>query len=191
MEMKSLKLKPMIVCRVASMAASAILLLFLTTMAQDEVVYLAPGDSVPMSQLLGSEDSSLSLQLPAFGQWSLSPLQAINEISGTMTVTTPEQEDQWSITVPAGIKNDGILAEYDIDAGSYIAGGKKLDSSLQIEAEGGNIVDLAKGGLLISGEGPAQIDIKLKQAVSYHNSPLIEGHVYRTPLSFIISSGLP
>lgn len=189
--MKSLKLKPMIVCRVASMAASAILLLFLTTMAQDEVVYLAPGDSVPMSQLLGSEDSSLSLQLPAFGQWSLSPLQAINEISGTMTVTTPEQEDQWSITVPAGTDNDGILAEYDIDAGSYIAGGKKLDSSLQIEAEGGNIVDLAKGGLLISGEGPAQIDIKLKQAVSYHNSPLIEGHVYRTPLSFIISSGLP
>lgn len=181
----------MLICQVASIAASAFLLLFLTAMAQDEVVSLAPGDSVPMSQLLGSEESSLSLQLPAFGQWSLSPLQAINEISGTMAVTTPEQEDQWSITVPAGTENDGILAEYDIDAGNYIVGGKKLDSSLQIEAEGGNIVDLAEGGLLISGEGPAQIDITLKQAVSYHNSPLIEGHVYRTPLSFIISSRLP
>ena len=34
------------------MVASAFLLLFLTTMAQDEVVSLAPGESVPMSQFL-------------------------------------------------------------------------------------------------------------------------------------------
>ena len=188
--MKSLKLGPFNICRLASMVASAFLLLFLTTMAQDEVISLAPGESVPMTQLLGSEGSSLSLQLPTFGQWSLSPLQAINEISGTMTVITPGQGNQWSITIPPGTENDGILAEYDTDAGNYIVGGKKLDSSLLIEAEGGNSVDLAKGGLLIRGEGPAQIEIKLKQAVSYHNSPLIEGHIYRTSLSFIISSGL-
>ena len=104
---------------------------------------------------------------------------------------TPGQGNQWSITVPAGTENDGILAEYDADAGNYIVDGKKLDSSLHIEAEGGNSVDLAKGGLLISGKGPAQIDIKLKQAVSYSNSPLMEGNVYRTSFSFIISSGLP
>lgn len=188
--MKSLKLGPMPISRVASVVASAFLLLFLTTMAQDEIVSLAPGESVPMSQLLGSEGSTLSLQLPTFDQWSLSPLQPINEISGTMEVITPGREDQWSITVPAGTENDGILAEYDTDVGNYIMGGKKLDSSLLIEAEGGNSVDLEKGGLLISGEGPAQIEIKLKQAVSYQNSPLIEGHIYRTSFSFVVSSGL-
>jgi len=185
--MKSLKLRTFPICRVASVIASAFLLLFLTSMAQDEVVSLAPGESVPMSQLLGSEGSSLSLQLPTFSQWSLSPLQAVNEISGTMEVITPGQGNQWSIRVPAGTENDGILAEYDTDAGNYIVGGKKLDYSLLIEAEGGNSVDLAKGGLLISGEGPAQIEIKLKQAVSYHNSPLIEGHIYRTSFSFMVS----
>ena len=162
----------------------------MTAVAQDEVIPLAPGESVPMSQHLGSGGSSLSVQAPTFGEWPLHPGQDLNEISGTMVVTTLGLGDPWSVTIPAETENGGFLAEYDTTKGTYVVGGEKLDSSLQIVAEGGNSVDLATGGLLISGKGPASIPIKLEQAVSYENSPLSDGHIYRTSLTFTISSGL-
>jgi hypothetical protein len=186
-----MNVRPLRTYRVAFILALAISCLFLTAVAQDEVIPVAPGESVPITQQLGSGGSSLSVQAPTFGEWSLHPGQDLNEISGTMVVTTLGQGDPWYVTIPAGTENGGVLAEYDTTKGTYVVGGKKLDSSLQIVAEKGNSVDLATGGLLISGQGPTSIPIKLKQTVSYENSPLGDRLIYRTSITFTISSGLP
>ena len=178
------------VLRVAYALALLIFCLVMTAITQDEVLLLAPGESVPISQQLGSGGGSLEIQAPNFDEWSLNPGQIPNEISGAMVVTAPGQGNEWSVTIPAGTENGGILAEYDTATGTYVNGGKKLDSSLQIVAEGGNSVNLTTGGLLISGKGSAQITIKLKQSVSYKNPPLQDGHIYRTSITFAISKGL-
>lgn len=163
--------------------------LLLTAASQNEVLNLAPGNAVPIDQQLGSDGALISVRAPAFEEWSLSPHQDLNELIGTMEIITPGQGNPWTVTIMAGTDNDGILAEYDTTAGRYVDGGKKLSSSIQIEAEGGNTIDLANGGYLIRGKGPASIPFKLKQAVSFEDSPLADGHVYLTSIKFAITSG--
>lgn len=174
-----------------------IIILILTTLfswqtsdAQEEIIYLAPGESAPIIQQLGSNAFSLSVQVPMFSEWSLYPGQDINEISGVMTIITPGKDDPWSVIVLAGTENNGILCEYDNAKRTYVDGGQKLDSPLQIVAEGGKSVNLATGGLLISGIGPDQVAIKLRQAISYDILPLSQGHTYGTSIAFAISPGL-
>lgn len=167
----------------------ATLCLLQTSVAQEEIISLAPGESVPIIQHLGSNDLSLSVQVPTFSEWSLYPGQDLNELSGIMVITTPGQDDSWSVIVLADTENHGILCEYDTTKGTYVERGKKLDSPLQIVAEGGKSVNLATGGLLISGKGPDQFSIKLRQAVSYDILPLRQGHMYKTSIAFAILPG--
>lgn len=166
----------------------AIASLFMISAAQDETIRLAPGESVPIVQQLGSSGAILSLELPNFKNWAFDPSHGFDKISGIMKIKASKDKN-WTVSIMAETENGGKLAEYDTIAGAYVLEGKKLGSSLQIEADGGNRVDLKDGGLLISGMGSANIPVGLIQAVSYQDSPLTGGHIYQTTITFTISHG--
>jgi len=162
----------------------------------NDPVYLAPGQPVDEDLLLGS--GSLELTFVVVGDvvdWTLYPTQTPCTQAGSIRLTAGLP---WQITVSSD--TSGYLAEYDTSTGQYVSGGKRLSMPLNINVASssgppsytGYKVDLSEGGILVEGISDldnTEIPFTYEQYVSWQDAILPAGHVYRTKVNFIASSG--
>jgi hypothetical protein len=150
----------------------------------------APGQSYGADIVLNGANEASSLTLTASIEnpnWALVPGTTVSE-TGTITLSS---ESAWQITVSAD-RADGKMFPHD--GSQYVAGGKSLQDSLSVAAEGGVPVDLAAGGVLISGTGsanPVTKTIFFSQPVTWNNAALPHGQTYNLGITFIISPVVP
>jgi hypothetical protein len=149
--------------------------------APDTITEAAPGDPAGGSVLLGGGyDVSVTIN-GDFLDWSLGPIGSLSTKDGTLTIDVPGAGNKWAVT-PSSDSATGQLTEYEDP--NYVPDPKKITKSLQVRAVGGNTVDLAKGGLLISGQGDATIPFSFEQQTSWFDQPLPAGRVYRIIVTF-------
>jgi len=165
----------------------------------------APGQHVTGQITLGQKnDNTHPIEIIApeeLSGWTLEP-GITNEQKGILHV---KAKGSWQIKVSADAATNGYMTEYvaqangkngnnnkNGDAGAYVAGGKKLQNSMKVKAEGYNEVDLKNGGVLITYEDKSQgnkwqsfdIPMTFRQEVSWEDMPLPEGHVYHMAINF-------
>jgi len=141
----------------------------------------APGEPAGGSIILGGGyDISLTIT-GDFSSWSLNPTEIINTKPGTIIIDVPGTGNSWALAVSSDSPT-GQLTEYENF--NYVQNPKKITESLKIREDGGNAVDLAKGGQLISGKGDAVISFSFEQQTSWYDEPLPEGRFYHMVVTF-------
>jgi hypothetical protein len=140
--------------------------------------------SFPFDESLGLLTLTASIDN---ANWALVPATTVSE-TGTITLFA---KSAWQITVSAD-RADGKMFPYD--GSQYVQGGKSLQDFLSVAADGGVPVDLAAGGVLISGTGstdPVTKKIFFSQPVTWNNAALPHGQTYNLGITFIISPVAP
>jgi len=148
----------------------------------------APGNAVGGDIYLNGEKSdssftiSVSLDNPI---WMIQPGTTAHE-TGLIKL---EASDAWQISVSAD-RADGKMAQHD--STGYVENGKKLENSLSVKTGDNAPVDLATGGLLISGpatgnNGNQEIPLTFIQPVTWSDAALPSGQVYSLDITFVAS----
>jgi hypothetical protein len=153
---------------------------------------VAPGQIIEDHFILGGEETyDISITAPTLPpNLNLIPGSDPNNWQGDLIVDPAEGVYHWDVFVSADT-NGGCMAEYDPANSQYVAGGKKLQNSMVVSTIEGNTVDLSQVGALIGGGGGQDvytIPVTFEQAVSWQDTPLRNGNVYRIIVSFIGSA---
>jgi hypothetical protein len=146
-------------------------------------VTAAPGQVVPGYIVLGGNElNAISITVEGdTTNWELDPTKSPVISQGTLVV---KGNGPWKVSVSSD--TDGYMVEYDND-NHYVPGGKKLNTPMNITAQGGNTVDLSKGGVLIEGSGEKIVPIAFEQIVTWKDQSLQQNHIYKAYISFLES----
>ena len=158
--------------------------LLISGSAQD-LILAAPGQAITDSITL-SDQSMISITLPTFDPMELSPKTSPLTLGSKTPLIVSENGCSWNVIVSAN--NGGYLSQYDKANSAYVTGGRKLQNSMKISADGTNFMDLSAGGELISDKSNTySTDIALRQDVTWQDEPLQNGDIYRMDISFVVS----
>ncbi len=157
-------------------------------------IMAAPGQPVKEDITLGEPSpEDISITLPAFGPLAMDPMSSPCIVSSSTPLVIDSMNPSasgWGISVSSNTTG-GYMAEYNSSASQYIPDGRKLQTPMKITAEGGNEVDLSKGGTLIQEDGTGtsmSIPLSLRQDVLWEDTPLPSGRIYHIEISFIASA---
>jgi len=147
------------------------------------VIYAAPGQPVSDTISLATESDWISIEIIpsqiSFGMLNPSDIPFIQE--GTLNVYCDTSED-WVVTVT---DNDGDTLGYMTKYSNLVYDPtKRLSSGMKI-----NGVDLSISDLSVSGSGPGNKPLIFEQTISWEDTPLPDGCVYRIVPVFIVSIG--
>lgn len=144
------------------------------------VVMAAPGQAVPGYIVLGDGLKAVSITFEGnTTNWQLDPMKSPVINQGTLVIKC---DGPWKVSVSSD--TGGYMAEHD-NQSQYVHQGKKLITPMNITAQGGNIVNLSKGGVLIEGSGDKKIPIVFEQVVTWKDQPLPQNHRYKALISFL------
>ena len=141
----------------------------------------APGEHVGGAILLGGGYDVSVTVAGDFSSWSLNPMESLGTKPGNMIIDVPGAGNKWAVTLSSDSPT-GQLTEYEYP--NYVPDPMKLSKSLRVRSNGGNVVDLAAGGLLVSGQGDATIPFSFEQQTSWYDQPLPKGRDYRIIVTF-------
>jgi hypothetical protein len=156
--------------------------------ADSGVINAAPGQLVWEDMILGEGDLGVQIHVNASfssSPWDLDPSNSFNTRQGSISVNGT---GRWEVKVSADKATGGYPAEFDDVLSEFVPNGLKLGKAMKIRSEGGDEVDLSRGGVLIEGEGDMTVPFTLVQDVSPTDSVLTGGHSYNIMISFDGSS---
>ncbi|MDD1730903.1 MAG: hypothetical protein CG440_512 [Methanosaeta sp. NSM2] len=152
-----------------------------------------PGDG--MLAIGGTPATTLSLTVPPdISNWQLTP--GSSEANSQICLLKVRADGNWKITAEdQGTATSGHMTEW-LD-GSYVFPPRRLESPMSLSVRPGGFIDagyekqLPLGGVIAVGSatnGEEELEVILKQPVSWTDQALDEGHRYEIAVTFTISA---
>jgi hypothetical protein len=158
------------------------ILVFDLASAEGGLMQAAPGQAVGFDLTLDATEAYLEIKGPGpIASWAMQPQDSPNVLQEILII---KANGPWTISVSSDPITAGYMSEYDSAISQFVPGGQQLSQPLTITAEGGNIVDLSQGGVLIQGQGDKVVPITFEQKVAWNDPVLGDGHSYQIALTF-------
>lgn len=155
-------------------------------LAESDFVQAAPGQFIEIELNLNTPETSFEIVPPeSISGWLLKPQESSNIWQGTLII---KAKGPWKVLVTPDPVTVGHMSEYDSSNTRFVQGGNRLSNPLFVGAQGGNLVDLSKGGILIEGEGDMVVPITFKQKITENDPVLTDGHSYKIDLAYRLSA---